>query len=120
MAVIVVVPAEELAAEAAGVLDGVEPLGKDRPVLQRLELRLAVGVVVRGLRSRMRLRDVQVGEHFGDGLALHRRSPVGVQVESTIVEVFTGRMFVAARCRAGDADHGWITVSLIRSRDLCP
>ena len=42
VAVLVVVPAEELAAERARVLDRVEPSGKARPVLERLELRLRV------------------------------------------------------------------------------
>jgi len=37
---LVVVPAEELAAERAGVLDRVEPGGEPGPVLQRFEVRL--------------------------------------------------------------------------------
>jgi len=39
VAMMFVVPGEELAAERAGVLDGVKPGGKPGPVLQRLELR---------------------------------------------------------------------------------
>jgi hypothetical protein len=40
MAVLVVVVAEEQGAESAGLLDGREAAGKDRAVLQRLELGL--------------------------------------------------------------------------------
>jgi hypothetical protein len=40
VAVLVVVPAEELAAERSGVLDRVEPGGEPGSVLQRFELRL--------------------------------------------------------------------------------
>ena len=42
----VVVPGEERAAEQACGLDRVEPVGEVGPVLQGLELGLAVGVVV--------------------------------------------------------------------------
>jgi hypothetical protein len=40
MAVLAVVPGEELLAEATGILDGAEPIGEARPVLQGLELAL--------------------------------------------------------------------------------
>jgi hypothetical protein len=39
MAVLVVVPAKELAAERPGVLDRVKPGGEPGPVLERLEVR---------------------------------------------------------------------------------
>ena len=42
-----VVPAEEVLAERAGVLDRTEPVGELGPVLEGLELALAVGGVVR-------------------------------------------------------------------------
>ena len=54
VAVGVVVPVEELAAERAGLLDVLEAVGELGPVLQRLELRLAVGVVGRGVGPGMR------------------------------------------------------------------
>ena len=50
VAVVVVVPVEELAAVRAGVLDVVEPRGELGPVLQGLEVRLRVGVVAGGVR----------------------------------------------------------------------
>jgi len=40
-------PAEEPVAESAGVLGGPESVGEVRPVIQGLELRLGVGVVIR-------------------------------------------------------------------------
>ena len=46
VAVVVVVVVEELAAEAAGVLDRVEPGRESGPVLERLELRFGVGLSV--------------------------------------------------------------------------
>jgi hypothetical protein len=42
---VVVVVVEELAAERAGVLDGVKARGEAGAILQRLELRFGVGVV---------------------------------------------------------------------------
>src|SRR5437879_167455 len=62
MAVRLVVPAEEAAAEGAGVLDRADPGREVRAVLERLELRLGVGVVVRAARARVALGDAQVGE----------------------------------------------------------
>jgi hypothetical protein len=41
-----VVPAEEPLAERAGVFDAAEAVGEVGPVLQRPEVRLAVGIVV--------------------------------------------------------------------------
>ena len=47
-------------------------------VLQRLEQRLRVRVVVRHPWPRMRPGNLEIGEQRGDGLAGHRRSPIGV------------------------------------------
>ena len=49
--VFVVVPIKEIDAESSGVLDFSKPVGKVRTVLQRLELRLAVRIIVRHVRS---------------------------------------------------------------------
>ena len=51
VAVLVVVPGEEFLAVRAGGLDRGEPGGEARPVLQRLELRLGVRVVVGDVRA---------------------------------------------------------------------
>jgi hypothetical protein len=45
---LVVVPAEEVGMKSAGVLDAPEALREVRTVLERLELRLRVRVVIRG------------------------------------------------------------------------
>jgi hypothetical protein len=50
-----VVPGEEALAERPRLLDGAEGVGEVGPVLERLELGLAVGVVVAGVRPGVRL-----------------------------------------------------------------
>ena len=60
MPVLVVVIGEEHAAECAGVLQRPERAGERRAVLQGLELRLAVRVVIADLRPGMRFEDRQV------------------------------------------------------------
>ena len=55
--------------------------GKPRVVLDRLELRLRVRVVVRDPGSAQRLCDAQVGEQLRRALARHGRSPVRVKRE---------------------------------------
>jgi hypothetical protein len=51
VAVDVVVVIEERGAERAGVVDRAEPAGERRAVLEGLEVRLAVGVVVADVGS---------------------------------------------------------------------
>ena len=51
VAVLVVVPGEEVLAVGAGVLDRGEAAGEVGPVLEGLELRLGVGVVVGDVRA---------------------------------------------------------------------
>ena len=46
MAVLVVVEGEERLAERPGIFDRAEPLGERRAVLEGLELRLTVGIVI--------------------------------------------------------------------------
>ena len=70
--VFVVVVAEEVTAEQVSILDGTETLRELRAILQRLELRLGVGIVVRDMRSRVSLGHAEVGQEQGYGLALHR------------------------------------------------
>lgn len=80
---VVLVPVEEVRAVPARVFDRAEAVGEVGPVLQRLEVRLAVRALVRDVRSRVRLRDAQVGKQERDGLRRHRRSTVCVQRELT-------------------------------------
>ncbi len=71
VAMLVAVPAEEPVAEDAGVLDAAEPVGEVRPVLQGLELRLGVGVVIRAVRPAVGLGDSEVGEQERDRFGGH-------------------------------------------------
>ena len=81
--VLVVVPAEKVLAVRPGGLDRGEPGGERRPVLQRLELRLGVRVVVGDVRAGVGLGDAQVGEQQRDRLRRHGRAAAGVQAELT-------------------------------------
>jgi len=81
VAVHVVVVLEERRAERSGVLDRAEAAGEVRAVLERLELRLGVGVVVRHVRTAVAAGDTQIDEQLGDRLGGHRGAPVGVQGE---------------------------------------
>jgi len=81
VAVVVVVPAEEFLAVRAGGLDRAKPGGERRPVLEGLELRFGVRVVVAHVRAGVGLGDAQVRQQQGDGLGGHRGAAVGVQAE---------------------------------------
>ena len=87
MPVLGVVPREELAAEVLCLLDVAEAAGEARVVLDRLELRLRVRVVVRDPGTAQRLRDAQVGQQLRRALARHGRSPVRVKREHPGLEL---------------------------------
>ena len=82
VAVLMVVPGEELAAEGARFLDGGEAGGEGGPVLERFELCLRVGVVIRCVRSVMCLGHAKVGEQEGYRLGGHRAAAIGVHGKS--------------------------------------
>ncbi len=65
-------------AEGSGVSQGSELAGEGRGVLQRLELRFAVGVVVGHVRAGVRAGHAPVDEELRDGFGGHRGAPVGV------------------------------------------
>src|SRR5664280_1215998 len=90
MAVRRVVPGEEGGAEGPGVLERAEAAGKGRPVLEGLELGLAVRVVVGHVGPRVALLDPEVGEQEGDRLAAHRGAPVGVDRELPRLDALLG------------------------------
>src|SRR5204863_8707233 len=66
--VLPVVPLEEALAEVARVLEATESIRKLRSILERLELRLRIRIVVRDVRPAMRLRDAEVREEEADRL----------------------------------------------------
>jgi hypothetical protein len=80
MAVLSVVVGEEKAAEIAGLAEAAEFSGECRAILERLELRFRVGVVVGYVRTGMRLRYPKVREQIGDWLGCHGGPVVGVHV----------------------------------------
>ena len=79
--VLVVVPGEEFLAVCPGGLDRGEPGGEAGPVLEGLELRLGVRVVVGHVRAAVGLGDAEVGEQQRDRLGGHGAAAVGVEAE---------------------------------------
>src|SRR5208282_1605997 len=70
MVMVLIVPIEELTAEASGVLDAAEALWEAWLVLQRLEVAFGERIVVGGVRAVMRTGDAKVGEQEHGGLRL--------------------------------------------------
>ncbi len=85
-----VVPAEEVLAEGAGVLDRTESVGEGGAVLEGRELALAVWVVVADVRAGVRLGDAEVGQELGDLLGGHRGTAVGVDGQLVTGDVLLG------------------------------
>src|SRR5437867_10344753 len=81
VAMLGVVPGEELTAKRSPILHGSKPVGEAWAVLEGLELRLRVRVVIGDVRPREGLRDAEVGQEHGDRLAIHGRAAVGVDDE---------------------------------------
>jgi len=81
VAVLMVVPTEEVLPEGPAILQRSEPLGKVGTVFERFELGFRKRIVVRDVRTTMRFGHGQVGEQQRDGFAPHRRAAVGVQRE---------------------------------------
>ena len=90
VAVDVVVVIEERGAERAGILDRAEPAGKRGAVLEGLEVRLGVWVVVADVGTAVAACDTQVDEQLGDRLRGHRRAAVGVQSELVTLDAVAG------------------------------
>jgi hypothetical protein len=65
----VVAVIEEQGAEGAGVGDGAEPARERWAVLEGLEVRFAVGVVVADVGTAVGSGDTEVDEQLGDGLS---------------------------------------------------
>ena len=68
VAMLVVVPVEELLAVRAGVLDRAEPLREVGSALQGLELRLGVRIVIRDVWTAVGLGDLQIDQERRHGL----------------------------------------------------
>src|SRR3984885_8226886 len=88
VAMVMVVPAEELLAMSASIFDRAEAIREVRPVLQGLELRLGVRIVIRDVRAAMGLGDLQVDQKCGDRLGSHAGAAISVQRERPGNDVF--------------------------------
>ena len=78
MVMLLVVPGEELPAEATGLFERAKAVREVRPVFQRFEVGFRVGVIVRDMRTTMCLDDTKVCSQQGHGLGGHRGAPVRV------------------------------------------
>lgn len=78
-----VAPLEELLAVCTRILDATEALQEVGPVLQHLELRLRVRVVVRDVRPAVCFGDLQVDDQVGDGFGSHAAAAIGMQCQGT-------------------------------------
>jgi hypothetical protein len=87
----VVVVVEELAAPPPGIVDIVEVAGPGGAVLEGLEVRFDVGVVVAHMRTAVCPGHPQVFEQLGHCLGGHGRPPVGVQRELAGLYAMAGK-----------------------------
>ncbi len=62
MAMVAVIPIEEIPTEVSGLLNGAETSRELWTVLEGLELGFRVGIVVTDMRPRVRLGDSQIGQ----------------------------------------------------------
>ena len=83
VAMLRVVPGEEPGEEGPGILERAEAVRERGPVLEGPDLGFAERVVVTHVGPGMAPLDPEVGEQEGNGLAAHRRAPVGVDRELT-------------------------------------
>jgi hypothetical protein len=81
--VILVVPIEELAAEAPGVSNALEPLRKPRLVFPGFEVAFGERVVVGRVRPIVRTGDAKIGQQKRGRFGLHWATTIGVQRELT-------------------------------------
>ncbi len=63
----------------SSILDRAEAIGKVGPILQSLELRLGIRVVVRDVRPAVRFGDVEIDEQLRDRFGAHAGAAIGVQ-----------------------------------------
>ncbi len=94
---LLIVPVEEWAAEAAGVLDAPKALGKPWLILQGFEVALGERVVVGGVRAVVRTGDAEIGQQQSRRLGLHRTAAIGMQRELTGRHVVFGDRVIEQR-----------------------
>ena len=79
MTMLGVVPAEELLAMRPRIFDRAEARREVGSVLQGLELRLGIRIVIRDVRTAVSFGDVQIDEQLGDRFGAHAGAAIGVQ-----------------------------------------
>jgi len=90
MAMRLVVPPEELLAMVAGIFNASEAVREIRPILQRFELGLGIGVVIRDIGSAMSLGDIQIDQQGSHRLAAHAGTAVGMQRQRVRRDIVLG------------------------------
>ena len=99
--VVLIVPVEEAAAEASGVLDAAEAFGELRLVFEGFEVAFGERIVIGCVRSVVRADDTEIGEQQGGGLRLHRAAAVCMQRELAGRHLVLGDGVVEQRLEQG-------------------
>ena len=116
-----VVPREELLAEATGLFEGTKVVGKARPVFQRFEVGFRVGVVGADMRAAVRLDDTAISQQQSHGLGSHRGAPVGRDRQLArhnlllFAALFDELFGSVCRCALGDHPAGHITAENVQN-----
>ena len=79
MTMLGVVPAEKLLAMGTCIFDRSETRREIGSVLQGLELRLGIRIIIRDVRTAVSFGDVQIDEQLGDRFGAHAGAAIGVQ-----------------------------------------
>jgi hypothetical protein len=74
-----VVPTEKLLAMGTCILDRAETRREIRSVLQGLELRFGIRIVIRYMRTAVSFGDIEIDEQLGDRFGAHAGAAIGVQ-----------------------------------------
>src|SRR5436853_4722879 len=87
VAVLFVVPSEEVLAEGSRILDTAKLFREVRPVLQGAKMAFRIRVVVGNIGAAMRFGDAQVGQQEGYRLGRHRGAAIRVNRQLTRLNV---------------------------------
>ena len=99
---VLVVPVEELTAEALGIFDAAKAFGKPRLVFECFKVAFGKRVVVRRVWAVVRAGDTEVGQQERRGLRFHRSAAIGMQRELTGRHVmFLDRILWNGTCTPG-------------------
>jgi hypothetical protein len=91
VAVVVVVPVDELSAVVEGAVEGLEAIWEVEVALDRLELALGVGAVVARVRTAVNSEDPEGCHELADRAARHRRTALGMNRERVGADLLLDR-----------------------------